>query len=130
MNRDWVLCRKYSCLHRFWRADDVTMRQRGDQAEGGYVNKKVLLAFAAAIAVPRIVQKKNRHSSGCDPMVVAEHSAEALSALNRVMGEGSDGHWLRYSVFQALMIALGMIVRHELPDRVLKRCRCEEDHPA
>jgi hypothetical protein len=35
---------------------------------------------------PRIVQKENRHSSGCDPMVVAEHSAEALSALNRVMG--------------------------------------------
>jgi hypothetical protein len=34
----------------------------------------------------RIVQKENRHSSGCDPMVVAEHSAEALSALNRVMG--------------------------------------------
>jgi hypothetical protein len=63
-------------------------------------------------------------------MVVAEHSAEALSALNRVMGWGSDGHWLRYSVFQALMIALGMIVRHELPDRVLKGCRSEEDHPA
>jgi hypothetical protein len=37
-------------------------------------------------ACGRIVQKKNRHSSGCDPMVVAEHSAEALSALNRVMG--------------------------------------------
>ena len=34
----------------------------------------------------RIVQKKNRLSSGCGPMVVAEHSAEALSALNRVMG--------------------------------------------
>ena len=34
----------------------------------------------------RIVQKKIRHSSGCGPMVVAEHSAEALSALNRVMG--------------------------------------------
>jgi hypothetical protein len=34
----------------------------------------------------RIVQKKNRHSSGCDPMVVAEHCAEALWALNRVMG--------------------------------------------
>jgi hypothetical protein len=39
-----------------------------------------------AKTLPRIVQKKNRHSSGCDPMVVAEHSAEALSALNRVMG--------------------------------------------
>jgi hypothetical protein len=34
----------------------------------------------------RIVQKNNRHSSGCGPMVVAEHSAEALSALNRMMG--------------------------------------------
>jgi hypothetical protein len=28
------------------------------------------------------------------------------------------------------MIALGMIVRHELQERVLKRCRSEEDHPA
>jgi hypothetical protein len=35
---------------------------------------------------PRIVQKNNRHSSGCGPMVVAEHFAEALSALNRMMG--------------------------------------------
>jgi hypothetical protein len=39
-----------------------------------------------AKTLPRIVQKENRHSSGCDPMVVAEHCAEALSALNRVMG--------------------------------------------
>jgi CBS-domain-containing membrane protein len=51
------------------------------------------LALATAVALmhvtrtvhPRIVQKENRHSSGCDPMVVAEHSAEALSALNRVI---------------------------------------------
>jgi hypothetical protein len=28
------------------------------------------------------------------------------------------------------MIALGMIVRHELLDCVLKRCRSEEEHPA
>jgi hypothetical protein len=33
-------------------------------------------------------------------------------------------------VFQALVIALGMIVRHELADCVLKRRRSEEDHPA
>jgi hypothetical protein len=32
------------------------------------------------------VQKSNRLSSGCGPMVVAEYSAEALSALNRMMG--------------------------------------------
>ena len=78
---------------------------------------------------PRIVQKIRRHSSGCGPMVVAEHSAEALAALNRVMGQGSDGCGLRNSVAQALMIALGVVVRHELPDCVLKRCRSEEDHP-
>jgi hypothetical protein len=28
------------------------------------------------------------------------------------------------------MIALGVVVRHELPDCVLKRCRSEEAHPA
>ena len=63
-------------------------------------------------------------------MVIAEHSAEALSALNRIMGEGNDGCGLRKSVVQALMIALGVVVRHELPHCVLKRCRSEEDHPA
>ena len=31
-------------------------------------------------------KKENRLSSGCGPMVVAEYSAEALSALNRVIG--------------------------------------------
>ena len=35
---------------------------------------------------PELSKKRNRLSSGCGPMVVAEHSAEALSALNRVMG--------------------------------------------
>ncbi len=44
------------------------------------------MSTAAKDGHPRIVQKENRHSSGCDPMVVAEHSAEALSALDRVMG--------------------------------------------
>jgi hypothetical protein len=59
------------------------------------INSFCVVAFLTAASgmpvskvtsLPRIVQKENRHSSGCDPMVVAEHSAEALSALNRVMG--------------------------------------------
>jgi hypothetical protein len=37
-------------------------------------------------AFPELSKKKNRHASGCGPMVIAEHSAEALSALNRMMG--------------------------------------------
>jgi hypothetical protein len=35
---------------------------------------------------------------------------------------------LQESVSESLMIALGMVVRHEMPDRVLKRCLSEEDH--
>jgi len=35
---------------------------------------------------PELSKKRNRLSSGCGPVVVAKHSSEALSALNRVMG--------------------------------------------
>src|SRR5450755_1308779 len=41
--------------------------------------------FSKAVG-PRIVQNKSRLSSGCGPMVIAEHSAEALAALNGMMG--------------------------------------------
>ena len=78
----------------------------------------------------RTIQKESRSESGRGPMVVAQHSAEALSPSDSVMGWGADGCGPRKSVFQALMIALGMIVRHELPDCVLKRCQSEEGHPA
>lgn len=37
---------------------------------------------------------------------------------------------LQESVSEPLTIALGMVVRHEMPDRALKRCRSEEDHSA
>jgi hypothetical protein len=33
-------------------------------------------------------------------------------------------------VLQTLMIALSLMVRHELADCVLKRCRSEKEHPA
>ena len=35
---------------------------------------------------PELSKKWNRLSSGCGPVVVAQHSSEALSALNRVTG--------------------------------------------
>ena len=62
--------------------DFAGLMRRLDYLSGLGVTAIWLMPFQAS----RIVQKKNRHSSGCDPMVVAEHSAEALSALNRVMG--------------------------------------------
>ncbi len=47
----------------------------------------VILGCAfGTVSRSRIVQKFHRHSSRCGPMVVAEHSAEALAALNRMMG--------------------------------------------
>jgi len=61
-------------------------------------------------------------------MVVVEYPAEALSALHRVRLFG-DSAGLHESVCEALMIALDMVVRHEVGDRVLKRCLSEEDHP-
>jgi hypothetical protein len=52
-------------------------------------------------------------------MVVAENSAKALVPLNGVMEQGG-GYGLQESVFEPLMITLGMVVRHKLPDCVLK----------
>src|SRR5450755_3093212 len=69
----------------FWPFDEQPLLRAGAQSvRGPYAQRAE--ARAQGRVRPRIVQKKNRHSSGCDPMVVAEHSAEALSALNRVMG--------------------------------------------
>jgi len=63
-------------------------------------------------------------------MVVAEHPAEALAPLNVVMGQRGGGYGLQESVFDSLMITFDMVVRHELPDCVLKGRLSEEDHPA
>ncbi len=60
--------------------DRVTWQAYGEQLEAN------LADLHERVHRGRIVQKNNRHSSGCGPMVVAEHSAEALSALNRMMG--------------------------------------------
>jgi hypothetical protein len=52
-------------------------------------------------------------------MVVAENSVKALAPLNGVMEQGG-GYGLQESVFEPLMITLGMVMRHKLPDCVLK----------
>ena len=69
------------------RLDDL-VKKYGDRVRAVPLDVTDESAAQAAVqtAVARIVQKNNRHSSGCGPMVVAEHSAEALSALNRMMG--------------------------------------------
>ena len=46
---------------------------------------------AKPLLTPNCPNKDNRHSSACGPMVVAEHPAESLSALNRVMGRAVTG---------------------------------------
>jgi hypothetical protein len=66
----------------------------------------------------RIVQKTNRHSSGCCAMVIVEHPAETLAPLHGVMGWAKGMFGLQQSVSQPLMITLSVIVHHEMPDRV------------
>jgi hypothetical protein len=59
------------------------MRQRGDQAEGDYVNKKVLLAFAAAIAVTACVSQSPAtytavSGSKADARITVDYRAQAF----------------------------------------------------
>ena len=60
-------------------------------------------------------------------MVIVEHSTEPLSSMHRLRWRDDRGG-PQELVCEALMIAFGMVVRHELGDRVLKRGRSEEDH--
>ena len=52
-------------------------------------------------------------------MVIVEHSAETLAPMHGLRWR-EDRAGLHEPVFNALMIAFGLIVRHELRDRVLK----------
>ncbi len=53
-------------------------------------------------------------------MVIVERPAEAPAATYRLRWRDYRT-WLQESVSETLMIALSMIVRHEVGDRVLKR---------
>jgi hypothetical protein len=79
------------------------------------------------LAGRRCVQKQNRRRSGGGAKVLVQHSTEALSLAHRLRLR-DDGGRPQESVFKALMVSLGVIVRHELRDRVLKRVLTEEDH--
>jgi hypothetical protein len=57
-------------------------------------------------------------------MVVAEHSAETLTPLYGVMGQGGGGQGLQEAILESLMITLGMVMRHKLADCVLKERLC------
>jgi hypothetical protein len=57
--------------------DATVWRHPGSQA------MRITRTFAS---LDSTLELSHRHSSGCGPMVVAEHSVEALAALNRMMG--------------------------------------------
>jgi hypothetical protein len=60
-------------------------------------------------------------------MIVIEHSTEALAPPNWLRWRHQRS-WPHESVFEALVVSLSVIVRHELRDRVPKRVLTEEDH--
>ena len=76
---------------------------------------------------PRSVQKQNRRRSGSCTVIIVEHSAETLAPIHRLRGCDDRGG-PQELVCKTLMIALCMVVRHEMEDRVLKRGMSEEDH--
>jgi hypothetical protein len=60
-------------------------------------------------------------------VVKVEHSTEALAPTHRLRWRDDRGG-PQELVCEALMIAFGVAVRHEVGDRVLKRGLSEEDH--
>ena len=60
-------------------------------------------------------------------MVEVEHSTEALAPTHRLRWREHRGG-PQELICEALMIAFGVVVRHEVADRVLKRALSEEDH--
>ncbi len=60
-------------------------------------------------------------------MVIVKQPTQALAPMHRLRRVDDRGRPLEL-VFEALMIAFGVVMRHEVGDRVLKRCLSEEDH--
>jgi len=61
-------------------------------------------------------------------MVEAQHSSKALAAPDRPGKGTGDGGTLQQAIAHSLMIALVVVMRHEMGDRVLKRGLSEEGH--
>jgi hypothetical protein len=59
--------------------------------------------------------------------MIVKHSAETLVPMHRLRWCDDRGG-PQELVLEALMIALGVVMRHEVGDRVLKRGLSEEDH--
>jgi hypothetical protein len=72
-------------------------------------------------------KKLNRRSSphSC-AVIIVEHPTEALSPLAWTLQLGGRSR-PQQLVCETLMIALSMVVRHEVADRVVKRDLYEED---
>src|SRR4030088_379912 len=63
-------------------------------------------------------------------VVEAQHSSKSLVAPYRQSKCASDNGALQQAVTHSLMIALAMVMPHELPDGVLERGLSEENHSA
>ena len=75
----------------------------------------------------RFVQKQNRRRSRSCAVIIVEHSTKTLAPMHRLRWCDDRGG-PQELVSEALMIAFGVVVRHEVGDRVLKRGLSEEDH--
>lgn len=60
-------------------------------------------------------------------MVIVEHSTETLAPMHQPSWR-DDRSGSNEPVFEALMVSLRVVVRHESGDRALKRVLSEEDH--
>jgi hypothetical protein len=65
----------------------------------------------------------------CRPVIVFEHSAEALSASDRSVAMCETAIRNNEQITDALMVPLAMIVDNELPNGLPQRAFSEQNHP-
>jgi hypothetical protein len=66
--------------------------------------------------------------SGCLTIIVVQHSAQPLAALDRSTATGASLILYDQPVAQSLVIALAMIVFHKFVDGLPQRTFSEQDH--
>ena len=66
--------------------------------------------------------------SGSGPVIVVQHAAQALPALDLSRASKVAGFWTDELVSQSLMIALAVIMSNEVLNGFPQRLLAEEDH--
>jgi hypothetical protein len=88
-----------------------------------------IFALAAALIL-RVVSKNSNHANSCGfSKIVPQQTAESLPAMERTVRGKLSKFGTDYSVFQPLMVSLGVIMQIELREGASQRRLTDQYHP-